>query len=291
MSELTSKRSGEWRLILIVVGIIAVLSIGFFLLFNWADNKSPWFFRVLVVLLATTFGYRIGRAIGNEKTRPRWLPFGVALLGAAVALYFGAIRPAIKDHERDKAFASLMADGRTTADHLESIARDMPDPTRKAPITREHRDRNVEALENGIAWMKRYQGDFDRFTTEQRSELRELFERIVEASKGAREKLAVVTRDDTFQLLFTEGRMTIAELEAAIRDNPKQETNKSFPPESRVRIVRALARGIAWTKRYEEELSRFTDEQRAELKTLAERILEVSKTAREKLAEHPAKEK
>jgi hypothetical protein len=187
MSE--SKRRGDWQLLVIVVGLIAILSIGFFLLIDWADNKSPWVFRVLVVLLATTFGYRIGRAIGNETTRPKWLPYGVAALGAAIAIWLGAVRPAIRDYERDKTFESLMADGQTVADRLEAIARDTPDPEVKIPVTPELRDRNVEALESGIAWMKRYQDEFDRFTKEQRDELHEQFNRIVQASAAAREKL------------------------------------------------------------------------------------------------------
>jgi hypothetical protein len=82
-----------------------------------------------------------------------------------------------------------MADGQTVADRLEAIARDTPDPEVKIPVTPELRDRNVEALESGIAWMKRYQDEFDRFTKEQRDELHEQFNRIVQASAAAREKL------------------------------------------------------------------------------------------------------
>ena len=184
-----SRRRGDRQLLVLVVGIIAVLSIGFFLVFNWADTKSPWIFRVLVVLLATTFGYRIGRAIRGDSTRSKRLPIGLALLGAVIAIYFGAVKPAIRDRERDQAFESLMADGVVVADRLESIARDTPDVDSKVPITPQLRDRNVEALEGGIAWMKRYQDEFDRFTKEQRDDLHEQFHRIVQASAAARDKL------------------------------------------------------------------------------------------------------
>lgn len=279
-----TRSRGDWKLLVIFFGIIAVLSIAFYLAINWADDQSPWFLRVVVVFVATMFGYRIGHAMGNEKTRPKWLPFGVAVAAAAIAIHFGAVRPAIRDHKRDKAFESLFADGVRTQNALETVAADIPDPNRQDPIAPEHRDRNIQSLEMGISWLKRFPEEFDGFTPDQRDKIKEVFQRIVAASASARETMAVIARDDAYILLLIDGRAILADLEKFIKDTPETVKKEQIAIEQRVQIVLALERTAAWTKRYQEQGGKLTSEQRAKLDELSPLIEDASKTVRERLA-------
>lgn len=184
----------RWIFVAILAGIIG-LGIGFYFLFDWASDRSPWVFRVVVVLFFTSIGYRLGREL---KTRPadakgvNWAAVGTAAVALSLAGYFGMIRPALKDRERDRAFGALLADAREVVERFEAVARDQPIVESGKHQKLEFQFRNIAALEKSIAWMSRYQQEMDQYTPEQRRELHEEFKRITEANKSAREKLALL---------------------------------------------------------------------------------------------------
>lgn len=182
--------SDRWMLVTIVA-IIAVLAFAFYLLFEWAGDQSPWVLRVVLVLVATLAGFRLGQA-GNQRPKgtrgPNWLPISLAAIGLMAAGWFGMIEPAKRDRERDQAFDRLIADGRTTTEALEAVVREIPEDERKMSL--ELREKNVEALHRAIDWMERYQKEIDRFNQVQQKQLHDEFNKMLQASTTAREKLA-----------------------------------------------------------------------------------------------------
>lgn len=199
MSSQAPRRRGDWPCLLVALGLVLGLAIGVYLLLDWADDQTPWVFRVVIVLVSTSIAYRMGRAVAGKRppgSGTNWIAFGFAVVAAGLAIYFGAVRPAMRDRdkaeqakERDESFARLLSDGRAIADNLEAVVRDTPEPAEGVTATVELRRRHVDALTQSIAWMDRYKSGLERFTPDQRQELHVEFTRMTEATKAAREKL------------------------------------------------------------------------------------------------------
>jgi hypothetical protein len=186
-----------------VIVVILAVAAGVFFLLDWADEQSPWVFRILLVLVVTSVAYRLGRAVTEKRpaqSGPNWTAIGFAAVAAGLAIYFGAVRPAQRDREesdqarqRDESYARLLADGRAIADNLEAVARDTPDPAEGATATVELRRRHLDALAQSIVWMERYKTDLERFTADQKRELHVEFTRMTGAGKTAGDKLKRLT--------------------------------------------------------------------------------------------------
>jgi hypothetical protein len=176
----------------IAIIVFFLFVVGVALLIAWASSLSPWVFRIILVLLVTALGFRLGRKVSGKRaagTGANWTAIGFAALAAALAIYFGVVRPALRDRERDELFAHLLADGRAVTEQLESVARYTPEPAEGVSATNELQRRHLAAVQQSIAWMDRYKTDFDRFTSDQRRELHDEFHRMRESGNTARDKL------------------------------------------------------------------------------------------------------
>jgi len=119
---------------LLVVCVLILILSGIFLFLvarDWADAKTPWFGRAVLAVAVTVAGVRIVRELvtpARSRTRSAVVAAGIVVMGWLAAIYFGLVRPALRDHERDTLFASRIAEQRAVADGIEAIARDLPDP-------------------------------------------------------------------------------------------------------------------------------------------------------------------
>jgi hypothetical protein len=179
-------KADRWVL-LIAVLIIAGLGLALYFLFNWADEQSPWILRVVVVLLATSVGYRIGREIRQARKGPTWLPIALALAGLLLSGWFGMVRPAMRDRD----FSTFLAEGRATTEALEAVAAETRQAAdAKEPLNLRLRERNVDVLRRAIAWLDRYPVEAGRYSVRQQRELYGEAKRMMNASAVSRDVLA-----------------------------------------------------------------------------------------------------
>jgi hypothetical protein len=179
-------KSDRWVLLIIVM-IVAGLGLGFYFLFNWADEQSPWILRVVVVLLATSIGFRIGREIRQTRKGPAWLPIALGLTGLLISGWFGMVRPAKHDRE----FATFLNEGRATTEALQAVAAETREAAdAKEPLGFRLRERNVDVLRRAIAWLDRYQVEAGRYSVRQQHELDDEAKRMMDASAVGRDVLA-----------------------------------------------------------------------------------------------------
>lgn len=179
-------KSDRW-LLLVVVLVIAGLGIGFYCFFNWADEQSPWILRVVVVLLATSIGFRIGREIQRSRKGPKWVPVALAAVGLLLAGWFGMIRPGM----RDQAIAEFIAEGRATTEAVEAVAAESRAAVEAGkPLSWQLREKNVDVLSRAVDWLKRYQVESDRYSGPKSKELDREAKRMVDATEPIRQTLA-----------------------------------------------------------------------------------------------------
>jgi hypothetical protein len=183
---LIAMKSDRWVLLIIVL-VIAGLGFGFYFLFNWADQQSPWILRVVVVLLATSIGYRIGREIRQTRKNLTWLPIALALAGLLLSGWFGMIRPALRDRD----FAAFIAEGRATTEALEAVAAETREAAdAKEPMGFRLHERNVDVVRRMIDWLDHRQAEAGRYSVRQQRELDDEALRMMNASAVSRDVLA-----------------------------------------------------------------------------------------------------
>jgi hypothetical protein len=179
-------KSDRWVLLVIVL-IVAGMGLGFYCLFNWADEQSPWILRVVLVLLATSIGFRIGREIQKSRKGPKWLPPALAVVSLLLAGWFGMVQPGL----RDQAIAEFIAEGRATTEAIEAVAAETQAAAdANEPMIWQLRERNVEVLRRALDWLERYKVEADRYSGPKLAELVREAQRMIEASASARETLA-----------------------------------------------------------------------------------------------------
>jgi hypothetical protein len=183
-------------LILSALGVVMVVAGLMVWAFGWMDDRTPWAGRGVLIILVVGAGIRIvGGLLAPPRSRSNVLAAGGVVALAGVALYFGVVRPALRDRERDAQFAARLAEQRAQADALEAVGRELPDPAAINPAdipAARRRAADLLARVPDVDPDSIGPDEYDRYTARQKAELGKEVARASAALKAIHDRHAAL---------------------------------------------------------------------------------------------------